>query len=195
MKLSHWLYFFFIFTLSVFEYSLKLPAWKNVWSHWLHLFDISTVCFQMSKQSAFIRGCIITLIAPVQLFSTMRFQMFPQMACLKECGHTNYTFWLFSTVCSQMNPKITYQRGYIFTMVTFVWLFYRGDLLRSVPCVTVWHQNIISWIPCARENSIKVYFLYVPRIIKNIRGHLPDLLRNNEKFWHFLVCHTVTLAF
>ena len=70
-----------------------------------------------------------------------------------------------------------------------------GDLLRSVPCVTVWHQKIISWIPCARENSIKVYFLYVPRIIKNIRGHLPDLIRKNEKFWHFLVCHTVTLTF
>ena len=51
------------------------------------------------------------------------------------------------------------------------------------------------WILCVREKSIKVCFLYVPRIIKNIRGHLPDLIRKDEKCFPFLVCHTVTSAF
>ena len=71
----------------------------------------------------------------------------------------------------------------------------RGDLLRSVPCVTVWHEKIISWILWAGEKPIKVWFLYVPRIIKNIGGHLPDLVWTDEKLLHFWVCHTVTPAF
>ena len=70
-----------------------------------------------------------------------------------------------------------------------------GDLLRSVPCVTVWHRKIISWILWAGEKSIKVWFPYVPRIIKNIGGHLPDLAWTDEKLLHFWVCHTVTPAF
>ena len=32
-------------------------------------------------------------------------------------------------------------------------------------------------------------------MIKNIRGHLPDLLQKEEKLLHFVTCHTVTLAF
>ena len=97
------------------------------------------------------------------------------------CDHTH------SRECERNAIDLWY---HLMTLLQLSW----GDLLRSVPCVTVWHQKIISWIPCAREKSIKVYFLYVPRIIKNIRGHLPDLIRKDEKFfifwyvtlWHWL---------
>ena len=47
-------------------------------SHWLHLFGFySTVCSQMSPQITCMRGCIVTLIAYVWLFSIVCFQMCP----------------------------------------------------------------------------------------------------------------------
>ena len=52
---------------------------------------------------------------------------------------------------------------------------YGGDLLRSVPCVTVWHQKIRFYTVSAREKSLKTYIVYVPMITKNYRGHLPGL--------------------
>ena len=77
-----------------------------------------------------------------------------------------------------------------------VWVSDRGgDLLRSVPCVTVWHQKIISQILWVRKNSIKVHLLYVPLITKNILGHLPDLTCKDRNFLYFLTCHTVTFHF
>ena len=45
----------------------------------------STVCFQMGPQMACMSGCIITLVAFVWLFSTVHFQMCPQIACLNRC--------------------------------------------------------------------------------------------------------------
>ena len=50
-----------------------------------------------------------------------------------------------------------------------------GDFLRSVPCVTVWHQKIRFYTVSAREKSLKTYIVYVPMITKNCRGHLPGL--------------------
>ena len=52
----------------------------------------------------------------------------------------------------------------------------RGDFLRSVPCVTVWHWNIKSEILWAREKMMKVQLVYVPRMMKKHSGHLPGLL-------------------
>ena len=49
-----------------------------------------------------------------------------------------------------------------------------GDFLRSVPCVTVWHQKIKFYTVSAGEKSLKTYLVYVPMITKNCRGHLPD---------------------
>ena len=49
-----------------------------------------------------------------------------------------------------------------------------GDILRSVPCVTVWHQKIKFYTVSAGEKSLKTYLVYVPMITKNCRGHLPD---------------------
>ena len=41
---------------------------------------VSTVRFQMSPQIDCLRGCKVTLVAFVWLFSTVNFQMCPQMA-------------------------------------------------------------------------------------------------------------------
>ena len=70
-----------------------------------------------------------------------------------------------------------------------------GDLLRSVPCITVWHQRNKSQILWAREKSIRIHISYWPLIIKIILGHLPDLIWKDRKCLHFLVCHTVTFSF
>ena len=65
----------------------------------------SSVCLQMCPQMVWIRGCIITLVAFVWLFSTVRFQMGPQSACIRRCKITLVALvWLFSTVCFQMSP-------------------------------------------------------------------------------------------
>ena len=69
---------------------------------------------------------------------------------------------------------------------------YRGDLLRSVPCVTVWHWKIKSKILWTREKMIKVHLVYVPRMMKNIMGHLPDLWYNYKTLLKYFGCHTVT---
>ena len=63
----------------------------------------STVCFQMGPQITCLRGCIFTLVAFVLLFSSVRFQMGPQTVCPRGCIVTVVAFvWFFSTVCFQM---------------------------------------------------------------------------------------------
>ena len=75
----------------------------------------TTICFQM-------RGCKVTLV--VLLFSAVRFQMFPQIACFNGCKVTLVTFvWFFSTVRFQMCPQIACIRGCKVTLVVFAWLF------------------------------------------------------------------------
>ena len=84
----------------------------------------STVCFKMFLQIACLRWCIITLVAFVWLFSTVCFQMSPQMACPRGCIITLVAFvWLFSTVSFKMCPQIACIRGYIVALVAFVWHF------------------------------------------------------------------------
>ena len=46
------------------------------------------------------------------------------MACLRWCVVTLVAFvWLFSSVCFQVSPQIICQRGCIVTLFAFVWLF------------------------------------------------------------------------
>ena len=60
----------------------------------------------------------------VWLFSTVRCQMSPQIACISACIITLVAFVrLFSTVYFQMFPQRTYTRGYIITLITFFGLF------------------------------------------------------------------------
>ena len=68
----------------------------------------STVYFQMLPQIAWMRRCRVTLAAFVWLFSTVSFQMLPQMACLRRCIVALVAFvWLFSTVYFQMCRIVT----------------------------------------------------------------------------------------
>ena len=47
------------------------------------------------------------MVAFVQLFSTVCFQMCPQIACLKRGKVTLVAFvWLFPVVCFHMSPQI-----------------------------------------------------------------------------------------
>ena len=104
----------------------------------------NTVRYQMSPQMVCIRGCIITLVASVWLLSTVCFQMSPQMSCLRGCIVTLVAFvWLFSTVCFQMSPQMACPRGGIFTLVACI-------------CEPSYHQDIVChdqypslpWIWC-----------------------------------------------
>ena len=53
-------------------------------------------------------GTPFKLVALAWLFSTMCFQMSPQIACLCGCKVTLVAFiWLFSKVCFQMSSQIT----------------------------------------------------------------------------------------
>ena len=84
----------------------------------------STMHFQMSPQVACTRRGIITLVAFVWLFSTVHFQMSPQIACLRGWKLTLVAFvWLFSTVQFQMSPQIACLKGWKLTLVAFLWLF------------------------------------------------------------------------
>ena len=53
----------------------------------------------MCPQIAFLNRCKIALFAFVRLFSTVRFQMCPQTACLWGCTVTLVTFFYFSPLC------------------------------------------------------------------------------------------------
>ena len=85
----------------------------------------STVRFQMCPQSACIRRCKVTLVAFIWLFSTVCFQMCPQVACLRGCKVTLVaSVRLFTTVYSKMCFQRAWMRGCKVTLVTFVWLLF-----------------------------------------------------------------------
>ena len=85
----------------------------------------STVCFQMTPQMACIRRCKITLVAFIWFFSSVCFQMSPQIICPKGCIVALVAFvWLFSGVCFQMCPQIACPRRGKVTLVAFVWCFF-----------------------------------------------------------------------
>ena len=71
---------------------------------------------------AWIRGCIITLVAFVWLFSTMHYQMCFQMTSIRGCVFALVAFVLFFyAVCFQMNPQMACIRKCIFTLLAFIW--------------------------------------------------------------------------
>ena len=93
-------------------------------AHWLHLFDFSTVCFQMSVQSACIGGNKVALNAfvwpfPVCVISNacLRGGIFALVALI----------WLVSTTCFEMSVQSGYIRGYKVVLdESFVRLFCSG---------------------------------------------------------------------
>ena len=79
----------------------------------------STVRFQM----AYPRGCIVALIAFVWFFSTVDFQMCPQTACLRGfigCICLTFLRCVFSNVPSKHLPEKMHSHT---ALVAFVWLF------------------------------------------------------------------------
>ena len=81
----------------------------------------SAVCFQMCPLSPCIIGCKFALVAFVRLFSTVRFHMCLQIPCLNRCKFALVAFvWLFSTVPFQMSPQIICLGRAIVTLVAFV---------------------------------------------------------------------------
>ena len=120
---SHLLHLLGFSLLCVFKCILKWTA-QEAKSHRLHSFDFSTVRFKMSLQIACLRRGKVTLVAFVWLFSTVCFQMCPQIACLRRGKVTLVAFvQLFSAVCFQMSPQVACLRRGIATLVALVWLF------------------------------------------------------------------------
>ena len=63
----------------------------------------------MVPQIAYLRRCIVALIAFIILFSSVYFQMVPQIAYLRRCIVALVAFIiLFSSVRFQMCPQIAY---------------------------------------------------------------------------------------
>ena len=84
----------------------------------------STVCFQMCPQMACLRRGIVALVTFVCFFSTVCFHMSHQSACLNGCKVALVTFvFLFSTVCFQMYPQTAFPIGCKVTLAAFVWFF------------------------------------------------------------------------
>ena len=105
----------------------------------------STVYFQMCPQIACPRRGIVTLVAFVWLFSTVHFQMCPKIAWIRAGKVTLVVFvQLFSTVCFQMSPQIAGLRGCIITLVAFVWLFSTVWLIYSLPFLILVQTNAIN---------------------------------------------------
>ena len=81
-------------------------------------------CWPLPKwflQTEGMNGCIVTLVAFVWFFSTVHFQMFPQITCMRRCIVTLVAFvWIFSNVRFQMCPQIVCMRGCITTQAAFV---------------------------------------------------------------------------
>ena len=90
--------------------------------------NVSQLCynvlFYMSSQRTWARACKITLTAFVIFFSSVRFQMCPQIGCPRKGKVTLVAFVrFFSAVYFQMSPQRASFRGCKVTLVAFVWLF------------------------------------------------------------------------
>ena len=123
---------------------------------------LSMVFHQMSLQIACLRWGIVTRIAFVWLFSTVRIQMCSQIACLRGYIVTLAAFvWLFSTVRFQMCSQTACPRRGIITLVALVWLFSIVCLSFSnltigvaftwlvLSKILIHHQHIASVVSCA----------------------------------------------
>ena len=162
---------------------LRLPAWENVKSHSLHLFDVSTVRFQMCVEIASLSGRKVTLAAFVWLFSTVCFQMSPQSTCITGSKVTLVAFeWLFSTVCSQMCPQITCLRRCIVALVAFVWYkpYYQSRCgLKKPGCQSEAEgRGLAAWF-FKTTSRLVVRF----NILSDITGRTPELKCRFENHW------------
>ena len=68
----------------------------------------------------------------------------------------------------------------------------RGDLLKSVPCVSAWHKKKYSQIFILSQNLLYNLQGTCQLYKKNIRANLPDLHASNTTGGHFRGCHALT---
>ena len=110
----------------------------------------STVYFQMSPQSTYIRGCIITLIAFFFTFLESVFSNVSSNGLYKKMqSHINTFVWLCSTVCFQMSPQITCTKRSITTLVALIWLFSTG------------YYQMVPQSACIRGEDVKSHWLHL----------------------------------
>ena len=111
----------------------------------------------------------------IWLFSTVHFQMCPQMMCIWRSIVTLVAFvWLFSRMCFQMCLQIAPPRGGIFTLVAFIWV---GDIASHFLCilynkVIIIHlffhfQCVLCCAQMVASNWVKFIFDYWFPIIKS----------------------------
>ena len=115
-----------------------------------HLTIYIGLSLHMSHQRTRSRACKITLGAFDWLFSTVRLQMCPQIACPRRCKITLGAFvWLFSSVCFQMCPQIAYPRRCKITLGAFVWLFssVRFQMFPQIASLGSEHVTLLHYFP------------------------------------------------
>ena len=123
------------------------------------------------KGNVSLRGRIVELVAFVWLFSTMCFQMSPQIACLRGCKVTFVAFvWLFSTVYFQMCRIVTLV-AFLSSTCLFHWnLNSCGFTKISLFTILIhfWHES--SVLPsCKFRFQLRDGMRYADRTIK--RSH------------------------
>ena len=123
-----------------FNCLLKLSAWTDAKSHWLHLYaflqsefsNVSSNCLPVQMQSRI--GCICML-----------FQMSPQIVCPNRCKVAFIAFVCFSQVTIQMCPQIACLYRCIVALVAFVRFFSRVSF-QMCPQIACLYRCIVALI-------------------------------------------------
>ena len=123
--------------------------------------------FHMILKTLCISSWKIALIAFFFLFSTMYFQVRPQMTNFKWCIITLIAFMpLFSTVHFQMTSQVTYVVGWIMTLITlvclpFTSLSWRSSLDIHFICVfntvKIFFHGVTKQRTCDRKRQVNSY--------------------------------------
>ena len=113
---------------------------------YIYFAKLSNMSFHMSWKIFCPRGCIVTLVAFVWLFSAVHFKMRHQMACMSGWKVSLVAFiCFFSTVCFQMFPQIACPRGCIATLIAFVW-FFSTMSFQMCPQITCTRRGIVTLV-------------------------------------------------
>ena len=119
----------------------------------------------MCNQCAFIRGCIVTLVAFVRLFSTVSFQMGPQFTCIGSCKVTLVAFvCLLTTMCFQMWPQGTCKRGSIVALIAFIRLFptMSPHMSSDLDCMFGWIAALVAFVDFRPGHRLSLWIFHFP---------------------------------
>ena len=86
--------------------------------------------------------------------------------------------WLFSTMCFQMSPQITCQRGCIVTLVAFVFSTVRSQVCPEIACLRRDKVTLVAFVWrfilahfCHYSNSFHSYIVFIQIIFKIMIHH------------------------